>query len=100
MTKIPVWENLKHLMIYVILLENYLTISEISIQHLQIEILPILVPAYLIISKSITQQIMLVLAFKFKSLKTISELGEHLGIQGKSRPSAGCVVTFGPYQGC
>lgn len=45
MTKIPVWENLNHLMIYVILLENYLTISEISIQHFQIEILPISVPA-------------------------------------------------------
>lgn len=37
--------KLQHLMIHAILLENYLTISEISIQHVQIDILPILVPA-------------------------------------------------------
>lgn len=43
---------------------------------------------------------MLVLVFELKSLKPISELGEHRGIQRKSRPSAGCVVTFGPQQGC
>lgn len=45
MTKIPIWEKLEHLMISVILLESYLIISEISIQHVQIGILPILVPA-------------------------------------------------------
>lgn len=45
MTKIPIWEELQHLMTYVILLESYLTLSEISTKHAQIDILPILVPA-------------------------------------------------------
>lgn len=72
MTKITIWEKLQHFMICVTLLESCLTISEISIQRVQIAVSPILVLAQLMISKAITQQMMLAWAFEFKSLKTIN----------------------------
>lgn len=51
-----IWEKLEHHVSYVILPESYLIVSEISTQHLPIGIIPMLVSAQLMISRTITQQ--------------------------------------------